>query len=271
MGLWRDRVQLAARGWNTDLRVEVERKGSCRIGLWAKSWFWRGQVAEVSIHAHDVSPPGDDAIGLQARLDKLSSRVCEAIDRAAIEIGDAVPCVTGVLPDGRIQLGRHALETRGIARGSQVDPPVQAIRFSTDGPESGAYRSALADIIASRTFDWRDALNNHAEPRVIRDPAPREWQFVCQPQLRWIDGARVRAAHYRHTEFSTRLVDESVAARLTGMAAAALRDLLADHAPHGLRHDPDLDGLPPGFSRVENLSFTPAPDTDQPPGSGPHP
>lgn len=270
MGLWRDRTHLAARGWNTDLRAEMDRKGACRIGLWAKSWFWRDQIAEVSIHAHDVSPAGDDDITLQARLDGLSYRVCEAIDRSEIEIADAVPCVTGVLPDGRIQLGRHAFEARGIVRGSRVDPPVQAIRFPADGPESGSYRSALADIIASRTFDWRDALNNHAEPRVIRDPAPREWQFVCQPQLRWIDGARVRAAHYRHTEFSTRLVDESVAARLTGMAAAALRDLVADHAPGGQRHDPDLDGLPPGFSRVVGPSRAEGPDADPPRGLDPH-
>lgn len=266
MGLWTNRVKLAAEGWNTDLRIEVRHTGACRIGLWAKSWFWCGRIAEVSIHAHDEIQANDAGSDIPDRLDRLSFRVREAIDRAVLEVGDAVPCVTGVLPDGRIRLGAHAPWMRGAESDPTVEPPVQAIRFSTDGPETGAYRAALARILTDRDLDWQDALNSYAEPRLIGDPTPREWQFVCQPKLRRIGEMRVHATHYRHTEFTTRLIGESIAAGLMDLSVASLRGLLAEHAPGGVRHGHGADGLPPGFSRVA-LAATP-PDASSPVAEG---
>ncbi len=248
MGIWADRTYLASKGWNTDLRIQEERNGAINVGLWAKSWFWQGRVSEISLRAHrQVS----DSADLPAALDRVAEAVREALERAEAEFRDTVPCVTGVMKDGRIKLAVNAAETQRAFEGPVRELPAQAIRFAVDAPEAGTYRQAVMDAASIEGLEYNDALNNYAEARYLQDTAPREWQFECRPRMRRLDGELIRADHHQHSNFSARLIDEDVAASLVSVSSAALRVLFDTYGPGGRLHGATETGLPPGYESVK--------------------
>lgn len=253
MGIWADRTYLASKGWNTDLRIQEERNGAINVGLWAKSWFWQGKVSETCLHAHRQL---SEVTEIPSALDRVAGLVREALDRAEAEFRDSVPCVTGVMEDGRIKLAANTLEAQRATDGPERETPAQAIRFAVDGPETGSYRQAVMQAASIRGLEYTDTLNNYAEARYLQDTAPREWQFECRPNMRRINGELVRADHYQHAKFSARLIDEEVVASLVNVSGAALRVLFDSYAPGGRLHGATENGLPPGYERV---NLKPAP------------
>lgn len=252
MGIWQDRLALAAAGWNTDFRLSRHgvRKPEERrsVGLWARTWKWNGYVADVCLHTHLILPV--DHAGPSVEFDMMSARLREACERARAEFTDVAPCMLpDPMEDGRIKLVANHMEAKHFRKQEQRGFTPDLISFSADEPDSGAYADVLASFIAVPELEYEDRLNNHAERRFIRDDQPAVWQFETRVMLPLQNGRRVT---FRPVASATRLIDESSAAEMAAFSVRSLQRRFADYAPGGRLADLNPEGLPPGFTFLQS-------------------
>lgn len=251
MNTWLRRLELAQDGWTTHLQFSETgvTSGMHAFGCWAKTWHWHGRVAEVCLHDHAIGVL-DDPEFLE-RSARAVSRVHEACFRAKSEYPQSVPHIGERLDDGRLGLyeSKHATD--------QLRPPEDRFRPTESLPEDmSGYAELEGDLHLSSLKDAalsglhvEDRLNHYfGRARYASDCQSREWGYLTRICPRKVGDLRVKFAPQ---EASTRILHESVVSAHVRSTAKSMLDLFATFAPGGARHDPETNGLPSGFSTLD--------------------
>lgn len=239
----------------TDLRIEqpsLAKPDSFSVGLWAKTSFWGGGIADVCLHTHgkfDGSASRDDRIDL---INRMTARLHETCDRARLTFPNSVPCQgLGRDEQGGIPLLENAGETGRLLESPRDIHPTEDLPEDLsailDGDAPGL-AGALVDAARDGTA-VEDRLDPYFGPsRMLRDCQDRKWGYRLFLVPREFRGERIE---YNRQELASRQLSEDFLCDLTRSSSASLIRMLEAHAPGGARHDPDGNGLPPGFRTVK--------------------
>ena len=249
---WASRIALARAAWVTEIRITeigVLRadEGRRALGVWARTHYWKGWVADICLHDHAiVTLKGpDDVPRTVATLARLVDNVREACERAAVEYPDSVPCrLPDRMEDGRIALATNSFETGHIATRPPQHFPTEAIPAGMETTALGVEDGHLA-ALARATVDGlhvEDKLHPYfGRPRYASDCKDRSWGYETRLAARRApDGTRIA---FRPVRFSLETLDETYATSLVTSGAAATRARINRAVERTGALPPDLETL----------------------------
>lgn len=125
MPVWEQRMDLAIRGWSTDVRIGTLGMASSppsEIGfsIWAKRWHWAGGVSEICLHAH--TDFNLDIGNGRSRIEACVAKLHDGCLRAVADFPDSVPYQMSGMGTGRIELGFNESGTKQWDRNRNVHP-----------------------------------------------------------------------------------------------------------------------------------------------------
>ncbi|MCE6958510.1 hypothetical protein LAZ40_05530 [Cereibacter sphaeroides] len=245
---WELRLDLAIRGWHSEVRLTRDGIGSAdpgvvSFGVWARCHHWQGRCADICLHEHKtIDLNREDALHLMARRIGI---VHEACLRATRDFPDAIPCLNGRNPDGTLGLAENDWEMRQAKAPDPDLVPTEALPESAKGHgDGGSHLEALREA-ALAGLHLEDAVSSFfGRPRHARDCKDREWGYRLRVAVR---SSAEDAVVFKPQEFTTRILQESVVAPMIATSSRSLLSLFADHAPGGRKAGTTGNRLPPGF------------------------
>ena len=250
---WQTRLDLARRGWHTELRfsrdgIKPSTDSTFACGIWARRHYWNGWIANICLHAHDIFDcAADDAAQRTAAVIENLAEVCT---RAEAEYPDQIPCQTvGRDDQGRIKLAVSEWEMRHVDHHRPKLYPTEAISPALDicAPGDGHIDHLLAAL--SQGLEVEDSINSYfGHARFARDCKNRQWGYRLRiSKRRAADGTRIT---YRPQVFTCESLHETHAASLVEGASAGMNRLFARYAAGGDMQGATPNGLPPSMTTL---------------------
>lgn len=251
---WECRVALARMGIHTDARITTSgirnESGHQRAyGLWGKTWHWNGWISEVCLHDHAIIDLRDEAECME-KIARVHERVLEAFERGLRDYPDCIPCLSlEKREDGWLGLIRSSWETDRSCDRPREHYPTENIPAGAEIPEDGEVLVRAQLENARKGLDVEDYLNTFTgRARYASDCKDRDWQFATRLAVREQDGVRVT---YRPREVSINMLSEAMAADLAKNTGGALLQLFSDYGNDGRHAGKTSNGLPPGFTTLD--------------------
>jgi hypothetical protein len=260
---WTTVISLAQRNWVVDFSLAnhgLTDKTKRAFGIWAKSHYWQGRIADVSLHAHAIAPVDPALKGeALAKMRRAVGKLAEVCGRAETEYTEGFPCQTGnFLPDGRIDLVSNTWANRHWNSGRTDLFPENTIL-----EDAASFASRDADRILETMLDL--SRDHHAEIRLDPWAGP---SVVHQMKGTWQVNARLSRFEFggeklcfKPLRFRSEMLFEDVAADLLQVAEVGIERALRVAAPE----------MPPGFRTLaqyrreeEARQAARSPDPDEP-------
>ena len=251
---WELRLDLAIRGWHTELRMTRMGVGNCdpnitSFGVWATRKYWQGRHADICLHDHDtVDLNAKDAI---QKMMRCLENVHEACLRAAIDFPDEIPCLKDRNADGSLGLVVNTWEMQHARAPCDDLIPTEHLPDDAKGHGDGNCHMVALRAAAVAGLHVEDSLNPYfGRSRYAGDCKDRDWGYKLRLAIRKIDDVTVT---FRPHEFTTHLLHESAITSLITSSSSAILVLFRDFAPGGCRDGMTSNGLPPGFQLLQEF------------------
>lgn len=249
MSAWKTRIELAQRGWHTNIRISREGIGKAHpdkrsIGIWAETGYWKGSLANVCLHLHTICDIRTDG---KAALEALVADVNEVCLRAESEFTDRVPCMgIGRDDEGRGILLEHSDETERL-RGMKKEhwPTEKLLPDAASYVDGGICHLDALHTAALMDISVEDSLNTYlGPPRYAHDCKDREWGYRLRLIKSLWGGEKLS---FQPQTSSTHTLHEVYVGRLIEGSSEALNELFELYGSHGACAGQTPNGLPPGF------------------------
>lgn len=256
--VWATRVQLARRGWMTELRATRSGIGKASdttyaFGIWARRFHWSGWIADVCLHAHAIVDINTESP--EAEIASMCDVLLDGCDRAERDYVDQIPCQTGV-PKGGIQLAANRFELSCIIDQRRNVFPSEAIPEGVgDHVETAPDQQLIPTILSAlhAGYFYEDSITYlDGPPRMARDCSDRKWGYRLRLVKRYslMDGEPVKLS-FQPFKFNSDNLHQGIATQLINASVTSLDALFALYAPGGSAYTPGGNGLPPGQNSLE--------------------